>query len=72
MILNFSRKTNLGKGFGYIQFKDRHAVGLALKKHNEKLENRPIRVSRCSKNPLAENKHLPKKPVKKFRKQIKK
>ncbi|KAJ1676975.1 Nucleolar protein 12, partial [Spiromyces aspiralis] len=41
-------KTNLGKGFGYVQFRDVASVGLALKLDQTKLGERKIRVSRCT------------------------
>ncbi|RKP06869.1 hypothetical protein THASP1DRAFT_31316 [Thamnocephalis sphaerospora] len=41
------RKTNVGKGFAYVAFADKAAVGLALQMNGSKLENRAIRVSRC-------------------------
>jgi nucleolar protein 12 len=41
------RKTNVGKGFAYVSFADKAAVGLALKLDGTQLEGRPIRVKRC-------------------------
>lgn len=41
------RATNVGKGIGYVQFKDKAAVGLALKLSKSELEGRKIRVERC-------------------------
>ncbi|KAJ3300249.1 Nucleolar protein 12 [Borealophlyctis nickersoniae] len=43
------KATNLGKGFGYVQFKDRASVGLALKLHETELNGRAVRISRCNK-----------------------
>ncbi|KAI9204558.1 uncharacterized protein BJ171DRAFT_618603 [Polychytrium aggregatum] len=40
-------KTNVGKGFGYVQFNDRSSVSLALQLNNEKIGNRPVRVTKC-------------------------
>ncbi|CAG8563979.1 1872_t:CDS:2 [Paraglomus occultum] len=41
------RKTNFGKGFAYVQFKDRASVNLALMLHDSELGNRKIRVTKC-------------------------
>ena len=41
------RKTNVGKGFAYVQFKERSCVLLALKLNDTELLGRPIRVTRC-------------------------
>jgi nucleolar protein 12 len=45
------KKTNVGKGFGYVQFKDRATVGLALKLNDKPLgkSQRKIRVLRVKK-----------------------
>ncbi|KAG9297319.1 hypothetical protein G9A89_002008 [Geosiphon pyriformis] len=40
------KKTNIGKGFAYVQFKERASVGLALKLHETKMGDRKIRVTR--------------------------
>ncbi|KAJ1658630.1 Nucleolar protein 12 [Dispira simplex] len=40
-------KTGLGKGFGYVEFEDTAAKGLALRLHDSELEGRTIRVSPC-------------------------
>ncbi|KAJ1660719.1 Nucleolar protein 12 [Dispira simplex] len=40
-------KTGLGKGFGYVEFEDTAAKGLALRLHDTELEGRTIRVSPC-------------------------
>ncbi|KAF9583372.1 Nucleolar protein 12 [Lunasporangiospora selenospora] len=40
-------KTNLGKGFAYVQFQDRASVDLALKLHETKMGTRKLRVLRC-------------------------
>ncbi|RIA95552.1 hypothetical protein C1645_471156 [Glomus cerebriforme] len=42
-------KTNVGKGFAYVQFKERVSVELALKLNDTKLGTRKIRVTRCAK-----------------------
>lgn len=42
------RKTNVGKGFGYVQFKERSDVALALKCDGGFIGTRAIRVSRAS------------------------
>ncbi|KAJ3041770.1 Nucleolar protein 12 [Rhizophlyctis rosea] len=44
------RSTNVGKGFAYVQFKDRAAVSLAIKKHENELKGRKVRVTRCNKD----------------------
>ncbi|KAJ3325138.1 Nucleolar protein 12 [Boothiomyces sp. JEL0866] len=41
------RKTNVGKGFGYVQFKERASVVLALKLNDNDLEGRKVRVTRA-------------------------
>ncbi|KAI8806424.1 hypothetical protein BJ742DRAFT_363851 [Cladochytrium replicatum] len=43
------KKTNVGKGFAYVQFKDRASVGLALKLDETKIGERAVRVRRCTK-----------------------
>ncbi|KAG0241648.1 Nucleolar protein 12 [Actinomortierella wolfii] len=43
------RKTNLGKGFAYVQFQDRASVDLALRLHDTKMGSRKLRVTRCKK-----------------------
>jgi RNA recognition motif-containing protein len=43
------RDTGLGKGFGYVNFEDRAAVELALKKDGAEFKNRALRISRCVK-----------------------
>ncbi|KAJ3276758.1 Nucleolar protein 12 [Terramyces sp. JEL0728] len=40
------RKTNVGKGFGYVQFKEKASVVLALKLNDNELEGRKMRVTR--------------------------
>lgn len=51
-------QTQQGKGFGYVRFKERGAVNLALGRHQSKLRTRvgerPIRVFRCFKERRAE------------------
>lgn len=48
-------KTNIGKGFGYVQFKERSSVDLALKLTGTKIggnvegSGREVRVTRCDK-----------------------
>ena len=48
-------KTNIGKGFGYVQFKERSSVDLALKLTGTKIggniegNGREVRVTRCDK-----------------------
>ncbi|PVU99098.1 hypothetical protein BB560_005554 [Smittium megazygosporum] len=37
-------KSGLGKGFGYVQFKDKSSIPLALKLNESKISNRAIRV----------------------------
>ncbi|KAF9174270.1 Nucleolar protein 12 [Mortierella sp. AD011] len=41
------RKTNLGKGFAYVQFQDRASVDVALRLHDTKMGSRKLRVVRC-------------------------
>ncbi|KAF9091796.1 Nucleolar protein 12 [Mortierella sp. GBA35] len=41
------RKTNLGKGFAYVQFQDRASVDVALRLHDTKMGTRKLRVVRC-------------------------
>ncbi|KAF9128565.1 Nucleolar protein 12 [Mortierella sp. 14UC] len=41
------RKTNLGKGFAYVQFQDRASVDVALRLHDTKMGTRKMRVVRC-------------------------
>lgn len=40
-------KTNLGKGFAYVQFQDRASVDVALRLHETKMGTRKLRVVRC-------------------------
>ncbi|KAF9922513.1 Nucleolar protein 12 [Linnemannia zychae] len=40
-------KTNLGKGFAYVQFQDRASVDVALRLHDTKMGTRKLRVIRC-------------------------
>jgi nucleolar protein 12 len=42
------RKTNVGKGFGYVQFKDKSSVPLALKLNGTSVGGRPVRVTKSS------------------------
>ncbi|KAJ3209115.1 Nucleolar protein 12 [Clydaea vesicula] len=42
-------KTNLGKGFGYVQFSDKSSVDLALKLQGKPIGERNIRIERCDK-----------------------
>lgn len=39
-------QTGLGKGFGFVNFEEREAVAMALKKNEQELKNREIRVTR--------------------------
>ncbi|KAJ3128471.1 Nucleolar protein 12 [Nowakowskiella sp. JEL0407] len=55
------RVTNVGKGFGYVQFSERPAVPLALKLDGSELCKRKIRVSRCDKE--LSNKQAQSKPT---------
>ncbi|KAI8055132.1 hypothetical protein BDF22DRAFT_741727 [Syncephalis plumigaleata] len=41
------RKSNVGKGFAYVEFEDKSAVGLAMRLHDSRLGTRTIRVQRC-------------------------
>ncbi|KAJ1775156.1 Nucleolar protein 12 [Coemansia sp. RSA 2523] len=41
-------KTNLGKGFAYVQFSDRASVSLALKLNGTEVNSRKLRVQRAS------------------------
>ncbi|KAI9595029.1 hypothetical protein BDF19DRAFT_404881 [Syncephalis fuscata] len=41
------RKSNVGKGFAYVAFEDKSAVGLAMRLHQSRLGERTIRVQRC-------------------------
>ncbi|KAI9559682.1 hypothetical protein GHT06_013687 [Daphnia sinensis] len=45
------RTNGMGKGFGYVNFESTDSVELALKLDQSILNDRPIRVSRCKKNP---------------------
>ena len=40
-------KTNVGKGFGYVQFAERSSVGLALKLDGGLIDGRKIRITRA-------------------------
>ncbi|KAJ1561740.1 Nucleolar protein 12 [Nowakowskiella sp. JEL0078] len=42
--------TNVGKGFGFVQFSERVSVPLALKLNGTELNKRAIRVTRCDKS----------------------
>lgn len=42
-------KTGLGKGIGYVMFKTSDSISLALKLNKSEINNRIIRVERCSK-----------------------
>ncbi|KAF9106874.1 Nucleolar protein 12 [Mortierella sp. AM989] len=50
------RKTNLGKGFAYVQFQDRASVDVALRLHETKMGTRKMRVVRCKRLEEEENK----------------
>lgn len=43
------KENGLGKGFGYVAFKDKAAIELALQLAGTECEGRPLRVSRCAK-----------------------
>ncbi|KAI9218416.1 hypothetical protein BC828DRAFT_417318 [Blastocladiella britannica] len=43
------RKVGLGKGFAYVQFKERASVPLAIKLHGTDFKGKPIRVMKCHK-----------------------
>jgi nucleolar protein 12 len=42
-------KTGVGKGIGYVSFKTSDAIALAIKLNNSEIDDRKIRVQRCSK-----------------------
>ncbi|KAI9189829.1 Nucleolar protein 12 [Blastocladiella emersonii ATCC 22665] len=42
-------KTGLGKGFAYVQFKERASVPLAIKLHETDFNGKPLRVLKCHK-----------------------
>ncbi|KAI8846205.1 hypothetical protein BC829DRAFT_398951 [Chytridium lagenaria] len=44
-----SRFTNVGKGFAYVQFKERESVSLALELHESEIAGRKMRIRRCAK-----------------------
>ncbi|KAF9435987.1 Nucleolar protein 12 [Entomortierella beljakovae] len=50
------RRTNLGKGFAYVQFQDRASVDVALRLHETKLGTRSLRVVRCKRLEEEDNK----------------
>ncbi|XP_077201869.1 RNA-binding protein 34 [Paroedura picta] len=50
------RNTGIGKGFGYVLFKDTDAVHLALKLNNSELKGRKLRVKRCTEREKAQPK----------------
>ena len=43
------RKTNLGKGFGYVTFADKSSIELALQLVGSECAGRQIRISKCTK-----------------------
>lgn len=43
------RKTNLGKGFGYVTFAEKSAIELALQLAGSECAGRQIRISKCTK-----------------------
>lgn len=49
------RKTNVGKGIGYVQFKDKASVDLALKLTGSEIAKREVRVTRCKSLPNDES-----------------
>lgn len=48
--------TGKGKGFGYVAFKDRSSIELALKLDGTKCEGRKMRIKRCAKDGYQEKK----------------
>lgn len=46
-------KTGIGKGFGYVQFKETDSVSLGLKMNGSSLNDRKIRVTRCVKKEVS-------------------
>ncbi|KAJ3017969.1 UNVERIFIED_CONTAM: Nucleolar protein 12, partial [Siphonaria sp. JEL0065] len=46
------KKTNIGKGFGYVQFAEKQGVEVALKMDGKKLAGRDVRVTKCSKSQI--------------------
>jgi len=48
--------TGKGKGFGYVAFKDRSSIELALKLDGTKCEGRKMRIKRCAKEGYQEKK----------------
>ncbi|CAF0952938.1 unnamed protein product [Didymodactylos carnosus] len=57
------KQTQIGKGFGYVLFKDQAAVGLALKMKDCKIGEREIRIKAAVKKPkvVTTNHYLPNK-----------
>ncbi|KAJ8923997.1 hypothetical protein NQ315_006773 [Exocentrus adspersus] len=49
-------KMGMGKGFGYVNFKDSDAVQLALEMENVKLNDRELRISLCNLSTAKKNK----------------
>ncbi|KAJ3216737.1 Nucleolar protein 12 [Dinochytrium kinnereticum] len=43
------KKTNVGKGFAYVQFKEKTSVTVALEYHDTEVAGRKIRIQRCAK-----------------------
>ncbi|CAL8090609.1 unnamed protein product [Orchesella dallaii] len=53
------RATGMGKGFGYVNFCDKESVAAALKKNQEELKNRKVRISKCVKKPKVKKEKKP-------------
>ncbi|TPX33500.1 pyrroline-5-carboxylate reductase [Synchytrium microbalum] len=49
------KKTNLGKGIGYVTFTDVSCVSIALRMDGLEIAGRPVRVSRCEKEKVKED-----------------
>ncbi|KAF6206849.1 hypothetical protein GE061_018085 [Apolygus lucorum] len=60
------RRTNVGKGFAYVNFTERHSVPLALSKNGEKIGKRAVRVDKCNYKGRPSNPSDPKKVSQNF------